>query len=1047
MSAFGSYKGVTEIDFEKLDHGLFLITGDTGAGKTTIFDALTFALYGEASGAARQGPMMRSQYAAEDEETWAELIFSEKGGIYRIRRSPSYIRLSKKKNRDGERTKISSPQKASLIYPDGRELSGKISEVNEEIRRIVGLDREQYAQTAMIAQGEYMKLLHASSRERKEIFSRIFNTGIYWRIQQRLKEENSRLTAELRENFVVCREAAGMVVPDPEMKESWEEQKEKIDTDSDGILGFLEETVEKCRCRETDSRRRVEELMRAAEEEKQKILHIREVNRKLDECEEAKKRRDKLEALSAYYREVEKKLQDAGRAALLRSRRDELSRARRERDGTEQEIRNLEGELEKLLLLCSEAEKKQKLCKDELQRRGPVLDSSILRLTQAMPAYKRREELMALRAGKEGELKKQQQAAEQKEQRLVEISELLEKLEKQQREMAQAEIELLENGRLLERQQVRLSVLKNISAALKETERLSLELAALQEKAEKAGQEYEQAEMVFVRKNRKFIEAQAGIMAASLKEGTPCPVCGSLHHPARAVLSGGEITGAEAEAAKKARDRADAEFHKASSLCGVHIARLEEIRKNTGALAFGQEGLEKSSEMSDQEYAGQIEKAIAYTKKECGRLTELTDALKKTLEKKNELLRKSQELSEVKSSTEKQLQDIKEAAGRLELDLRGTVLEEEQLSRSLEWQDETSARQELVRLREEKKLLADREQQTSLLLSEKREEMREKQGKLYQGRENFKRCSRAAAALETAFGKALEENGFSGEDEYMAALLDEGRERELRDEWETYVKDRLEAETIWEQHRKMTEGFLRKPEDESLGRLTVLADRKKAADEEQAEATAARIQNETAYRKLKEAFKKREELRFDRQQIDVLYSTADGKLSGSARIDFQTYMQRQYFKEMIHSANRRLAVMTGGSFILQCRELEDLGKQGEVGLDLDVYSLLTDRIRDVRTLSGGESFMAALSMALGMADVIQNAAGSVRVEAVFIDEGFGTLDEESRMKAIQILKGLASGRCLVGIISHVTELKEQLSRRLVVTRDAAGSRVRWEMEE
>ena len=188
--------------------------------------------------------------------------------------------------------------------------------------------------------------------------------------------------------------------------------------------------------------------------------------------------------------------------------------------------------------------------------------------------------------------------------------------------------------------------------------------------------------------------------------------------------------------------------------------------------------------------------------------------------------------------------------------------------------------------------------------------------------------------------------------------------------------------------------------------------------------------------------------RLHREHMSVrTRQTADGKLSGAARIDFQTYVQRQYFRQMIQAANRRLRRMTKGTFELQCRGLADLGKQGEVGLDLDVYSFVTDRVRDVKTLSGGESFLAALAMALGMADVIQNAAGSVKVDAMFIDEGFGSLDEESRTRAVQVLQELSGGRRLIGIISHVTELKEEMGHKLVVKKGNGGSQVHWEIED
>ena len=200
MSAFGSYGGVTQIDFERAGTGLFLITGDTGAGKTTIFDAISFALYGAASGAGREGAMLRSQYAPEDAETWVELTFEDKGQDYTIRRSPAYTRLSKRKNKDGAYTATSVAPKASLLLPNGSEMSGRIREIDEKIRAIVGVDRDQFSQIAMIAQGEYIRLLHASSKERKEIFSRIFHTGIYGRIQQKLREADRTLYGKLEDN-------------------------------------------------------------------------------------------------------------------------------------------------------------------------------------------------------------------------------------------------------------------------------------------------------------------------------------------------------------------------------------------------------------------------------------------------------------------------------------------------------------------------------------------------------------------------------------------------------------------------------------------------------------------------------------------------------------------------------------------------------------------------------------------------------------------------------------------------------------------------------
>ena len=269
----------------------------------------------------------------------------------------------------------------------------------------------------------------------------------------------------------------------------------------------------------------------------------------------------------------------------------------------------------------------------------------------------------------------------------------------------------------------------------------------------------------------------------------------------------------------------------------------------------------------------------------------------------------------------------------------------------------------------------------------------------------------------------------------------------LSEDMERFNQELLKARTIFQQLRMAAKKLTRVEESELLKERDMLTDEKAKAAERAGLLSARRIRNEGAYRNLQKLMEERRKLKEEKQQIEILYTTADGKVTGSARIDFQTYIQRQYFRQMIHAANKRLCIMTDNQFLLQCRDMELLGMKGEVGLDLDVYSMSTDRTRDVKTLSGGESFMAALAMALGMADVIQSTAGKVNIDAMFVDEGFGSLDESSRMKAIRILKELAGDRRLVGIISHVTELKEQIDRKLLVSKNDKGSFVRWELED
>ncbi|MCI7261950.1 MAG: SMC family ATPase, partial [Clostridiaceae bacterium] len=351
-------------------------------------------------------------------------------------------------------------------------------------------------------------------------------------------------------------------------------------------------------------------------------------------------------------------------------------------------------------------------------------------------------------------------------------------------------------------------------------------------------------------------------------------------------------------------------------------------------------------------------------------------------------------------------------------------------------------------------LEAEREKLDRALLQARQEaetlqnQRTEQQGYLASERTRLGELEQKALLLRQRFREALASSDLKGSEEELHRILcTPEEEKRMREQLEQYQKEYAKAEAIVLRCRAETEGLQRIPEEELRRRIQELTQEKKRRSEHHAQALARRSRNEDALRCLMRHLEERERIREEKQQVDVLYMTADGKLSGSARLDFQTYIQRQYFQQMIQAANRRLKGMTDGAFLLQCRELSELGKQGEAGLDLDVYSLTTDRVRDVKTLSGGESFLAALAMALGMADVIQNTAGSVRVDAMFIDEGFGSLDEESRLKAIRILKELAGDRRLVGIISHVTELKEQIGRKLAVTKDAAGSHVSWELED
>ena len=494
MSAFGSYGGMTQIDFERAGTGLFLITGDTGAGKTTIFDAISFALYGAASGAGREGAMLRSQYAPEDAETWVELTFEDKGQDYTIRRSPAYTRLSKRKNKDGAYTATSVAPKASLLLPDGSEMSGRIREIDEKIRAIVGVDRDQFSQIAMIAQGEYIRLLHASSKERKEIFSRIFHTGIYGRIQQKLREADRTLYGKLEDNKTRCEEVIRQVtVPRTEeavaaeWEERWQSLKERYRTNGAELLAFLHQLSE-------ESRRLEEEAGRLEENAIQKLAagqnHLELVKKEKRVLEEKSR-------LEAFGREMEARRREA--AAAYESRKPEL----------EDQIRRMQDALP----LYAEQEKKRQAY-ETLEHQRTALTQNLKKMQNQLETCRTQEEI----------------------------------LRNQEREAVEARAALAECRGRREQMERRQAVLQELGKCCEAERTWRESLEKRQEKFQAAARAYQQSDQLYQDASCRFLAMQAGLLAAELQEGKPCPVCGSLEHPAPCRLETEPIREEQVEA-------------------------------------------------------------------------------------------------------------------------------------------------------------------------------------------------------------------------------------------------------------------------------------------------------------------------------------------------------------------------------------------------------------------------------------------------------------------------------------------------------------------
>lgn len=921
MSAFGSYAGKNVIDFTGQQQGIFLITGDTGAGKTTIFDAITYALYNQTSGGERNGNMMRSQYARPETETYVELEFLYRGQTYRVRRNPDYKITKTLKNGKIREQKV--PHSVELTLPDGTVFPEKKNATDAKIIEILGLTADQFSQIVMIAQGDFLKLLYTKSDERKMIFSKLFRTDIYWKIQENLRRKSMEMDERIQENDRAFEQEKSRIIPLPESEEL-----------------PLDELVERLRERLKDALKE-QNLRRAnVEELNKKITKYEEINKLFRSLEKIRQNGKELKARQVESKERRQQIENALKADKVLVAEQQNLRQQQEVEQSAQAIAKMTETLannqemfETLKTQQQEAEAKQK-------REAADIQKKMLALEQSFPSYE------AL------------QNARSEEQQAKKVWEDLGKTSEESFHKKKAGIAALKEQQKQQEQVV--------EQTKKNWEQTSLS-------ASESAKHYEHM-------YEAFLKEQAGILAENLSAGCPCPVCGSTVHPDPAKLSDHAVTELEVEQAKKTRAAA-------------------EEKRDMAYAAFEAEKTEK------QKLAQAVEKE------------EADFVLAQTIAKQQ---RKEAEQNYV--SLQKIAEQIREKL--VYPSLAEAKKQYAAMQKALE-----AAEQEIERKRQK--------------VSELAEAMNTLKGQKLAEEENQKTAKKLAAKTEKEYAKLLEKSGFVSEETYHLAILPERSRSKLEREEKEYESQCLRQQSEQKLLEKQVSG-------KTYTDTTELNEQLKAEKQALKEAEKTYMELHTAYENDRSVLQncavyleKGKKLESEDQVIKSLSKTANGRLSGSAKIDFETYIQRQYFKQIIHEANKRLLTMSNHQFILKLKEEANTGRKTNEGLDLSVYSLVTDSERDVKTLSGGESFLAALAMALGLSDIVERSAGAIHPDMMFIDEGFGSLDAQSRQQAIEVLAELAGDSRMVGIISHVTELKEQIDRQLVVSRTDKGSRAVW----
>ncbi len=925
LSAFGPYAAQTTLDLEKLGKGgLYLVTGDTGAGKTTLFDAITYALYDHSSGGVREGAMLRSKYAEPNVPTYVELEFEVRGQRYIVRRNPEYLRP--KARGEGFTTEKAD---ACLTYTDGRPPVSRAKDVTAAVIDIIGLDYNQFSQIAMIAQGQFTRLLNASTDERSKIFRKLFRTQPYQRLQERLQEENAALTRQREEqNVRIGQLLSGL---------SWAEGD--ADTETLEALASLcaaggqalPEAVEPLLDSLLTGQEQALAALTTARAETEKELDT--LQQTLGRAEQAQKLRQELAAKQAQLRALRpvldaaraKSVRHTGDAAALDALAGQVERARADLAAFDQ--------LEALEKSLTAAQNAAALESAKAAKRRAALAELNRGLAQL-------EQILAGLAGAEAEKVSLQARAEQLTRREMALEQLGQSLAENQRR----------------------------GQAARRAQEEYLQCAAAQETAHARRDRLERA----------FLDAQAGLLAQSLTEGAPCPVCGSIHHPTLAVLPEEAPTQAQVNAAKREAEQADQAAQEASAAARAALTALQEARAT----------LRRDAEALLPE---------RFTSPD-GPVTLTVALLKTALAEEADTLRTAQ-----KALAAAQKQNAADCAARAEQEAERKAKTAQRTA--LEAQAAAAA-EEAARQNAAAKALESqcREARTALPAAD-RDAARWTLRELEERRRTLRAGMDAAAA---ALAKA--EQDYAAAESAVQALT--AQQPDVPEGTESTDIPALEA------HR-----------NELLARRTALTGQEKAL-------TARLVPNRKAVGLYRQHAAARAELEQRWQWVNALASTAGGTLSSRQKIRLEAYIQMNYLDAILVHANTRLMQMTAGQY-----ELERIGaenQRSQSGLDLGVIDHYNGTRRSVKTLSGGESFKASLALALGLSDEVQSAAGGIRLDTLFLDEGFGSLDEESLEQAIRVLAGLTEGDRLVGIISHVGALKDRIERQVVVRKARSG---------
>lgn len=927
MCAFGPYKKQVEIDFRKLgSNGIYLITGDTGSGKTTIFDAISFALYGVTSGSKRENNSLRSDFADDNVKTCVEFKFIHKNVEYKIERSPRYIR---KKLRGEGNTIVGGD--ASLVYLDKVVTGDK--NVTERCIEILGITANQFKQIVMIAQGEFMELLHAKSKDRAVIFRKIFDTGLYKEISNKLKDEYLIKKREYDDIRIILNSYKNHIIWDKEVEEESNifELLNKL-YDYNNKLKQEEELVKK---EKVDCEIKYNKLIES-------ISEVNIINDSINSLNICKKEYSELLEKKEFYIEKENRLNLCKLITV-----------------------NVVPKYEKLNTIDNSINQK----KEQLIKNVKLKEKSLDDYEKVLLKYNNISNL----DNKLKNLLNLNNLLVIKLDNLKEINKLKIELEEKNK--------IFQNLELLDKQEIlnKFIGLDNLNESLRKMEvefnNLSLDYKLLSSN--------------YLKKFDEFLKAQAGVIAENLRDDCPCPVCGSLEHPNIATLSDSVLTKEDLNNLKIEMDNLGKNLE--NMVIDINNLKKEKEFVERELIIFDRNELFNELGNSSMK----IDKSLVdgYVKKD---VEEDIANIKILIEDKEKVIGNDENIKAVN----KKIDDLDDEIEELEQEIKNINSEYQKLS-----------------LEKEKYIVI-----TDTLKKE------------------IDNLESDRTTCERDYILSYKELGYESENDYLSIILNEEDFRKYENDVKQYNLKMVHLNS----KISSLESFVKNKEIVNVSYLNdernLLEDKIKTLDVSLKEINYRLHNNLKVYNNIKSVYDKFNQLEREVMIYKDLSDTANGNIIGKNKLEFEQYVQKNYFDKVIKAANKRFCYMTDERYLLVRKEMS-LKISDTLGLELEVIDNYTGKRRDVKTLSGGESFKAALSLALGMSDVIQCYAGGIVVDAMFIDEGFGSLDDNSLEQALNAIMMLGQDNKIIGIISHVNELKTRIDKKIVVKKSNIGSSV------